>query len=341
LEQQPDAATMDAEAQSTIDQLRRRLWIERGLFSAVIAVLAFAWIYPSLFPGVWAVYVQGKPVVAMRDRQSVGSVVDQVKEQFAGNAGAVRFAREVKIARADPAKVEITDQQSAFEKLEAVWKQNADQAIIYIEGTAVVAVPTEEDAKTVLDRVRADLSASVGDLQVAPEFKQAVEVRVESTTEDILADVDTAVALLEGKDAEGAGVHRVVSGDNGWSVARQYDLSLEELWKLNPGVNLNRLHIGQELKVVGVEEPLVTVSAEGRMTAEEPISFRTEIRSSPEMFLGKRLLLQEGKAGKSRVTYRVRSENGKVLEKEELSREEVSPPQSKIVVLGVRPRNRR
>ncbi|MGV3724955.1 MAG: G5 domain-containing protein [Actinomycetota bacterium] len=342
LEQQsPQRLADETVAQSMIARLQRRLWIERGVFIVTLVAILAAWGYPTFFPGVWAIYVQGRPLVAMRDRQEVSAVLDRVKRQYGDNPSGARFAKEVRLGRADPASVAITDQETAVEKLDAVWKLHADQALIYVDDAAVVALPSKEDASAVLERVKADLTTEVGELQVAPEFKQKVEVRVEPTTEDISADVETAVALLEGKDSDGSGVHRVESGQNAWSIARQHELSLAELKQLNPAARLDRLQVGQELKVAGMTEPLVTVTAEGRSSVEELIGYRTELRSSHNLYLGKRILLRAGKPGRARVTYRVRCENGKVVEREELERQVVSEPETKVVVLGLKARPRR
>jgi LysM repeat protein len=331
----------ETDTQHVIVRLQRRLWIERGVFAATVLAILVAWAYPTLFPGVWAIYVQGRPLVAMRDRQEASSVLDRVKQQYVGSPSGAGFAKEVRLGRANPASVAITDQETAVEKLDAVWKLHADQALIYVDGEAVVALPTKEDAGAVLERVKADLSTEVGELQVAPEFKQKVEIRVEPTTEDISADVETAVALLEGKDSDGTGVHRVEAGQNAWSIARQHELSLEELKQLNPDARLNRLRIGQELNVAGITEPLVTVTAEGKSSVEELISYRTELRSSPNLYLGKRLQLRAGKPGRARVTYRVRCENGKVVEREEQERQVIAQPETKVVVLGLKARPKR
>lgn len=342
MEQQPEVpGAVSAELTQLVQQLRRRLWVERAVFGTLLAALAAVWLYPVLFPSVWAIYVQGRPVVAMRDRQSVQAVLDQVKQQHLATPSGVEFAKEVRIGRAQPAAVTITDPQSAVERLDTLWKQRADQAIIYIDGTAVVALPTEREAQTVLERVKADLSTEVGELQMAPTFKEQVEIRVEPTSEDISADVETAVALLEGKDSDESGVHRVRSGQSAWTIAQSHELTLADLKRLNPAVNLNRLQIGQELVVSGAADPLVTVIAEGHRTVDELIGFDTELRSSPQMYLGKRLLLQPGKPGRAQVTYRLRCENGKISEKEELERKVIAEPQSKVVVLGLKSRPRR
>jgi LysM repeat protein len=234
--------------------------------------------------------------------------------------------------------VEITDAQTATEKLDAVWKQHADQAVLYVDGNAVVSLGTQQEATRVLERVKADLSGGMDELSAAPEFKEKVEVRLEPTTEDISADEETALALLEGKEAEGDGSHVVESGQSAWSIARQHHLSLEELKQLNPSASLHRLKVGQKLAVTGTAQPLVTVVAEGSKTEEAPVPFETHLRSAPSMYLGKTVQIQAGKPGRARVTARVRCENDKVVERTELEKQVLDPPRTRVVAVGTKPR---
>lgn len=339
MEEQPHSSRgPEPDFAATLARLRRRLWWERGAFATVLVGVLGLWSYPTLFPGVWAISVQGRPLVAMRDRQAVEAVVQQVERTYAANPSGAAFGRQVRILRANPAQVEITDAQTATEKLDAIWKQHADQAILYVDGNAVVALPSQQEATQALERVKADLAGGLEDLSVAPTFKEQVEVRLEPTTEDISADEETAVALLEGKEVEGDGSHLVASGQNAWSIARQHDLSLQELKQLNPGANLQRLKVGQQLKVTGTAQPLVTVVAEGRKTEEVAVPFKIHMRSAPGMYLGKTLQVKPGRPGKARVTARVRCENGKVVERTVLERQLLDQPQTKVVAVGTKPR---
>lgn len=331
---------VDADLRSTLRQLQRRIWWERGAFAVVLSGVALAWCYSTLFPGVWAISVQGRPLVAMRDRQAVQAVIQQVKQTYAGNPSGATFGKEVRIIRANPSHVEITDTQTAAEKLDAVWKQHADQAVLYVDGNAVVALNSEDAAKRVLERVKADLSAGLEKLSAAPEFKETIEVRLEPITEDISADEGTAIALLEGKEAEGDGTHVVKPGQTAWSIAQQHDLSLEELKRLNPSINLHRLRVEQSLVVAGVGQPLVTVMSEGEMVEEVLVPFKTQLRSAPGMYLGKTIQVRAGKPGKARVAARVHCENGKVVERTELDRQILQKPQDKLVAVGTKPRPR-
>lgn len=331
---------LEPDLRSTLKRLQRRIWWERGAFALVLSGVAVGWCYSTLFPGVWAISVQGRPLVAMRDRQAVQAVIQQVKQTYAGNPSGATFGKEVRIIQANPAHVEITDTQTAAEKLDAVWKQHADQAVLYVDGNAVVALKSEDAAKRVLERVKADLSTGLGKLSAAPEFKEKVEIRLEPTTEDISADDETAIALLEGKEAEGDGTHVVKPGQTAWSIARQHNLSLGDLKRLNPSIDLHRLRVEQRLVVAGVGQPVVTVMAEGEKVEEVRVPFKTQLRSAPGMYLGKTLQVRAGIPGKARVVARVRCENSQVVERTELERQVLQKPLDKLVAVGTKPRPR-
>src|SRR4051812_23846042 len=123
----PATTTMEERLQ----RLRRRLWVERGLFVGALGAVTCGWLSPVLFPSVWAVYVQGKPVVAMRDRSDIEAVIEQVKREQAGTTAGVEFVQRVRVGRAVPARVTITDARTAAERLQGAVKLRAQRAVIY------------------------------------------------------------------------------------------------------------------------------------------------------------------------------------------------------------------
>src|ERR1051325_10808917 len=71
-----------------VARLRRRLWVERGLFSLALVTVSGSWLGSALFPSVWAVYVDGRPVVAMRDRKAVQELLQRIRTGQSGSPGA-------------------------------------------------------------------------------------------------------------------------------------------------------------------------------------------------------------------------------------------------------------
>uniref|UniRef100_I2Q735 LysM domain-containing protein n=1 Tax=Desulfovibrio sp. U5L TaxID=596152 RepID=I2Q735_9BACT len=59
-------------------------------------------------------------------------------------------------------------------------------------------------------------------------------------------------------------VHSVADGDNFWSVARRYDVTVAALTEANPGVEPTRLHIGQPLAIPGAGQAAAKAPAVAR-----------------------------------------------------------------------------
>lgn len=314
--------------------LRRRLWLERGAWVVLIAAGAGAWALPNLMPSVWALSANGRPIVAMRDRAAVSALLSEMKREKAGDSALLSYLDGVEIQRVDPSRVEITDPQTAAERLEEAASLQAPRGVIYVAGQPVAALPDAAAATEVLEDLKRRVPTVPGG--APPEFKETVEVRTEPAKRDLWTDRTNALTALTGKG--GRGTHRVRSGESGWSIARAEEMSLQELKELNPGVNLERLQLGQELKVgQGGPAPLTVVST-GTVTETAAIPFHESTTPRPLMWAGKRVVKQHGVPGRQRVTYRVTYENGKVTAKEPLERTQIQPPIEQIVAVGTKPR---
>ncbi|MFN3649063.1 MAG: G5 domain-containing protein [Armatimonadota bacterium] len=330
-------------ADNEVQSLRRRLWIERGVFATVIVAGALAVWRPSLpaLPGLqpqkWAVYVGDKPVAALATREAAQAALEQAKRSE-DPTGAASFAEPVKVAPLGKADLPVLAGDAAADKLAEAVKLTAERGVVYIDGMAVVALPTEREAHEVLEAIKQGFAGKLQGVDAAPTFKEQVEVRTEPATDDLWADKETALGLLRGEGAEEEGSYKVVSGDSGWIVARKHDMSLDQLQKRNPGVRLDRLSVGQTLRVGETAEPILTVVTEGRVQRTVSSSFSIRIQRSPKMYVGKRMLVQPGRPGRDRVTYKVRCENGRVVHEEPLKRETLAPPSHQVVVLGAKPR---
>lgn len=320
-----------------IAALRRRLWLERAVFGAILAGIIGARLYMQFRPKAWALYVDGKPVVAMTEKRDLEALVQRKREAHGGTAAGVTYLNSPRIAPIDPAKLKPVDSQAAEKKIEESVQVRAPRAVLYVDGIATVALPDEAAAKQVLEKLKSSARSGI-DKPGEVTLKEEVSVRVEPAEEKSWADVDTALAFLRGEEGDEIGDYKVRNGDNSWSIAKKHGLEIGELIQLNPGVNLTRLKIGQVVHVKGKGEPVLTVVAEGTSTRTEPLPFGVEIRRSPKMYVGKREIIQFGKPGMQRVTYRIRTENGEVISREQVSRQVLKRSRTQAVVLGAKPR---
>jgi LysM repeat protein len=132
---------------------------------------------------------------------------------------------------------------------------------IKAKGAAQLASDDAAAAKTQVSELNATIAskASTADVQNIASDLAATKAAVEKNEADLLAQI---VALQKvasapkasaaaGKSAApaGPGEYVVAKGDNLGSIAKKNGISLKAIQDLNPGVNANRLQIGQKLKV--------------------------------------------------------------------------------------------
>ncbi len=327
---------MSHSLEETVTRLRQRLWIERGLFVGAAAVSLGVWLYPAIAPSASVITVDGRPVVSLKERPAADAALAEVKAKAGAGPGA-EFAQVVRITRGRPSALTVADPHAAAARLKPILKLRAQRGVIYVDGQAVAALPDTRTAQGVLDQIQARYTSGVAKLAAAPVFKEKVEVRSEAAEQDLWADAETAVGLLTGEGSDD-GSHTVLPGETAWKIARKYRLSEAEFRTLNAGADLRRLHAGQTLRVSEAAKPLVTVVTEGQTTRDVVLSYETVIHRSPAMYTGKRVLKQAGKPGRQHITEKVRFENGVPVARQVLSRTVLTHPQTKIVVLGGKPR---
>jgi LysM repeat protein len=130
---------------------------------------------------------------------------------------------------------------------------------IKAKGAAQLASDEAALAKTQVSELGAQLASKASADAVAAlqadlaATKQQTEANEKALADQIVAlqKVAAAPKASSGKSATpaGPGEYVVAKGDNLGSIAKKNGISLKAIQDLNPGVNPNRLQIGQKLKV--------------------------------------------------------------------------------------------
>jgi hypothetical protein len=333
-------ATPSPESQAR--RLRRRLWLERALFVLMLGGLGGAWAYPLVFPTVWAVSVDGVPVVALEQRELAASIARRLQrgDQEVGADGAAQPpARRVAVVAADPTQVDVADEDGAFRALTPVLGLAELRAVIRVQGAVVAALPTEHAAEQALVDLKARFAAGARELEAAPEFKEVVTVRLEPAARGLWCETpaDAVQRLLYGR-SDGTTLHTVDRGETAAEIAGRYGLDRQELRELNPGVTLDPLRAGARVRIARPRTPTVTVVTRLRIAEERPLPFPSVTQPDRTLYVGKRGVRHPGRPGRERVIYRVRCENGKEVGREACGVAVLEKPAPQVVAVGALPR---
>ncbi len=195
------------------------------------------------------------------------------------------------------------------------------------------AVATEEEGQKVLDQLKKDATANLGDAVVkSVDFQEEVSLEAGNVK---VSEIQSSSKILDEIKAgkEEVKTHVVEEGESFWMIANNNDLSVDELQKLNSDIVPEKLQIGQEISLTKLE-PLVSVVVTKEVTVEETIAHSTEYKDTSKLLKGESKVVTKGSDGKKKVTYEVKEANGSTLEKEVVKEVVVAEPVTEVVNKG-------
>lgn len=165
-------------------------------------------------------------------------------------------------------------------------------------------------------------------------FKQHIEIIPVEVERSQLNIIDNLYLKLRHKKATEQ-VYIVEKGDNVWKIAEKLGISIDELERKNPTMDLDHIWPNDEIIITGVSHYLdVFVTLESKV--EESINFETVTKKDATLIANTRKTVKEGVNGVKEVNYRVIYENGYEKEINVLSETIISEPISAEVLVGTK-----
>lgn len=200
-----------------------------------------------------------------------------------------------------------------------------------VNGEERVFLKTQEEGEQLLEKLKTGFLKE-GEEILSYEFKEEIEVVESNVSAAKIMSVDEANNfVLTGTDK--IETYKVAKGDTLSTIAESHGLGLSKLREANPEVKGDFISIGQELKLVKLE-PVVHVMVAKEVTVEEAIPYPTKYTNTAELWAGQTEVKKAGQNGLREVTYKVISENGKEVQKEEVTAVVLKEPTVKEVLRG-------
>jgi murein DD-endopeptidase MepM/ murein hydrolase activator NlpD len=250
------------------------------------------------------------------------TVTDTTGGELTADAGDTNPSSESETALTAPVEIE--------EEKPAAWE-------LLIDGKPVVALATQADAESVVEKVKASYLNGGSELLQA-EIKEDLQValsREDSGAAGEITDVDAAVSYILTGTKEPK-IYTVQNGDTVWAIARANHISQDELVKSNPGLIPNKLKIGQLLNLYETK-PYLTIRTVEIASAVESIAFQTNYENSEELYKGQTQVLVAGVPGAKAIQTQITKENGIVVESVEIGSVITAEPQAQTALVGTKP----
>lgn len=313
----------------------RRDIVKVGL-GALVAATAVTALFASITDYEYA--YNGRTLGIVREQQDVIEILDMVSEELTqeyGSSITIDPETDITFTPVISYGKEIDDADTVLKRFTYMGDIQTKAYAVYADGELLAVMESKKTAEDMLNRILEDYLDNDDVEYEYVGFAENIQIKPYNTT---LSKVTSSAAAY--KKIKNGGqqeiTYEVVAGDTLSGICEKLGVSLDELKDMNPGLSENdTLHVGDSF-VITEEVPLLTVETVEVATYAEKVKYETKYKKSDNYFEGEKVVSQEGKNGKARVTARLTKHNGKTVEKEILSTKIIQEPVDKIILKGTK-----
>lgn len=311
--------------------------------------------YASKVDTLYHVMLDGKDIGLVSETEVVtdwtNELLEESQEKYPGVP--LRLSGTITFQAEDIYKGKDEDKK-VLQMIESQVKVIASATKVVVNGEVIGYIKDDATLRSVLNEIQNSFGVKGKDKMVTAagyngdqgktgSQKEVLEVTVkdnigsiteEVNPEQILSPEQVKDLLVKGTLEEKK--HVVREGDCLGCIANSYGMTTKDLLRINPGLTEDTiLKIGQEVNITAYESKIHVETIE-QLIAEESIDYEIKIEKNDGMFYGESKVVQAGKEGTKKVTYKVVKENGAVVTREKLTEVVVSEPVTKIVAKGTK-----
>lgn len=220
-----------------------------------------------------------------------------------------------------------------------------DDVVIYITSKKIFNQAVDSTIKTFIGEEQYNLYKSEEQIPISGTGTIIENIYIEDditvkktnipVTEKVYKDSSSLAKFLVFGTEEEQSKYIVKIGDTIEDVAFDNKISVEEFLLSNPSFSSskNLLFPGQEV-TIGITNPQISVVKEEYSIKDQEISYPTELQYDKNKVVGDDEIIQVGENGLERITQRIKYVNGIITYVDPISKEELKPTISQIILKG-------
>lgn len=205
-----------------------------------------------------------------------------------------------------------------------------------IDGVEVGALSKKEKLEELIEKVKEPYKIESGEGIEVKEIKTLEDIKIvkkEMPLYKIGTEESLYNQLLTG--SEEIKTHQVEVGESLWTIAKIYDMDIDDLIEANLDKNPEKIQIGDEIKLV-IPKSMFTVATISEVEYTEDIEYKSDVELNDDMYTNEKKTKVKGENGKAKIVANEIKHNGVLVEKEILKEEIIESPIDEIVVKGTK-----
>ncbi|MEA4933737.1 MAG: M23 family metallopeptidase [Lawsonibacter sp.] len=303
-------------------------------FLGVSAALGMALTLTTLYSTSYAVTVDGQPVGVVADRGVVDEAIQEVEQEGSTLLGYdYQVKGSVDYQFALTLKTDITQKTEIEDYFFSQLNQASDhlrKCQVLVDGRSVGVIKDEDALNEMLEELK---NQYVTENTISAAFVENVSINYVYKA-DSLMTMEEMLTALEA-NSTGETTYTVAKGDTFNGIAYANDMSVSDLQALNPGVDINRLMIGDVLDVKELV-PTLSVQTLEHQVYTKAIECPVQTTEDSSMYKGTSKITTQGVEGEAQVEANVTYVNGYEQNREILSTTTVREPTATIKAVGTK-----
>ena len=319
---------------------RRRFFEEMKLHPAIFlgsaVVIAAAATVLSLYTLGAEVSYDGQSLGVVSSRHAAEKVVAELEDitrQTTGDSAYAVDTAELAVETGVYPRRELLSHDEFQEELGDALGQVEYAYVLYVDGEKIVATTRSGALEDLLEQLKLGYETSD---TVNAYFVEDVEIRQEYVESSYVMNLGYIAEKLN-ETKEGEVTYTVTAGDSYYSIAADYDMSMEDLMKLNEGYDPKILRVGDVLTISNAVPYLTVVNVE-RQRYVQDVAYQVEYTDDASMYQGEYKTTSPGVYGKADITANVTYINGEETEREVVASVTLSQPVTEQQLRGTKER---
>lgn len=280
----------------------------------------------------------GKILGHVRDKDIVSTTIDIMQDKLSEQQGIeIIIKQDVQFVKSRAENNQLLSNSELVRAIKDTLTYNVNGFAIKANGEIITVLESKEHANSLLNDIKTPFINRIESEESNLEdikFLENIEIAKIEVPISKVEDYDKALTILQcGTEEEKT--HIVKKGESFWSIAKKYNITVEDLEKANPDKNPKIIIPDDELSLI-VPKPYLTVITYEEKTYTENIKYDTVYKNTSSLYKDETRVQKKGVNGKREVVAKIEKYNGIESNKEILAEKVIKKPSSQIVLKGTK-----